>query len=174
MIKRGLSSLKIMLTEEDLHYIGGIIDGEGCITIDVFKKDGNIGYATYPMIRVTMRTQRRENPGKEVLEVFRDEFSDGQTRVTDYHESETWNLSVKGNPAREALEMLEPYLRVKRWQAKLVLSAPWDKLPSKSAFIEVMEKRDELREDRNTESKYDAEFFKEQFTRSSSALDAEW
>ena len=112
-----------MITETDLAYLAGFIDGEGCFFIGMFwckTKSGNknLNYHTY--IKIT-------NTDHAVMEWIKDTFNGtnyGQWRSTDRarkHEKKISHIQFTGKTLDEILPKLLPYLKVKKRQAEIMI-----------------------------------------------------
>lgn len=111
-----------MVSDTDLAYMAGMIDGEGSIMISVSKKHGNLTskltvYNTNePVIRWMSETF-----GGSVFKVGR------PLRLK--HRQE-WAWSTVGNPAVAILKQVMPYLKIKRTLAELAIEAWENRCPT--------------------------------------------
>lgn len=107
------------LSERDLGYIAGIIDGEGCIYIDRFKdkRKTHGRYQHVLRIKVAMTDF--------IVPLFFYEAFGGSYRRYQYNgESKTQSKDthiwgIGGDKAKKILELIWPYLKIKRKQAEV-------------------------------------------------------
>lgn len=97
-----------MLTEVEKAYISGFLDGDGCIMFQlVFRKDYVYGYQVRASIVFYQKTDHRDHlewiKGRLKYGYIRDR-TDGMTEYT----------IVGLRSVQEILQMLEPYLRLKK------------------------------------------------------------
>lgn len=157
----------------DLHYLGGVIDSEGSIYISTeASSDHRCGFRLKPRFGLTMKTRNGSDGTIELFEEFLNgvgcsyklvQQSVDMSPVADGDDAYGWRLQLtsKSN-VLPFLEEIKPYLRLKRHDAELVLSAPWDSwYRDREAFEELVDVRAEIRSmsaDRDT--KYPAEKLK--------------
>lgn len=100
-----------MPDRELLSYMGGIMDGEGCIIISRFKRDRGQNRERYNYtIRVAVSMC-----DKEIPQLFYDTFGGGiycRNRNSEYKPVYDW--VVTGRIAKEFLILIQPYLRIDR------------------------------------------------------------
>ena len=161
-------SLSTHMEESELHYIAGLIDGEGSIYIPVNKRDSGLGYRIRPKFSLEMKWDEHTQQAFILLERYIDEL-DGvsvDSKQKNYssdkrHQGRKFDVSGYDNVIG-FLEPLLDYLRVKRKPAELVVNAPWrigTTRPTdeqrKNRFMELIEIRKEIREiGANRETKY--------------------
>jgi hypothetical protein len=97
-------------------YLSGILDGEGCITVGAGKRESCINYN--PIVVV-------QNTSKELIDWLHTTFG-GQVYLSKKETNKTkaawsWRITKKKRIELLLLAVL-PYLRVKREQAKLLLT----------------------------------------------------
>ena len=93
---------------EILAYLAGIIDGEGCIAIDSYKKSkGNIHH------KLVVRCNMMDPQAIELLQLA---FPGSHIFV---EKTRVYHWGVMSTKAYECLQQLLPYLRVKRYQAAI-------------------------------------------------------
>jgi hypothetical protein len=106
---------------EDLIYIAGIVDGEGCIGVTMLRARKNrSGHTFCPFINIT-------NTDKGLIKYIHDVFPEfsksthkpGRTLRTT---RDCYRLQTSYQKAATVLRLLLPYLRVKKTQAELVLA----------------------------------------------------
>ena len=101
------------LSEAELGYIAGIIDGEGCIGIH--KHSDNRGRSRLHYLYVIV-----SNNNPDCVKFFQKRFGGW---ITARQQQKNWNVNYKwglrSERARNLLETIEPYLLLKRAQAKL-------------------------------------------------------
>ena len=106
------------MTNEQLAYIAGIIDGEGCIAVSkVVRNTHKSGYV-YQLHLVVTNTDRR------LLEYLKETTLLGSISIHAHaaeSRSPAWAWSVGSVPARRLLEKVMPYLVIKREQAALAI-----------------------------------------------------
>jgi len=103
------------MTKENLAYIAGFLDGDGCVMLQlVYRKDYLLGYQIRASI-VFYQKQRYSN----FLFWLKSKLKDGYIR--DRNDGMTEYTIVGIGPVSEVLMSLLPYLRLKRKQALLAL-----------------------------------------------------
>ena len=104
------------ITKDDAIYLAGLIDGEGCITItDSKSTSGKPNYALRLLLGNThegiMHWYAEVTSG--VLK-FRDKSSKGKG-------ANWWEVRLSSNHAAHIIEIIAPYLKIKRAQAEVAL-----------------------------------------------------
>lgn len=106
--------IKSKISSEDLAYIAGLVDGEGCIG---FTQVGQ--YKTWA-VRVTIT-----NTNLSILEWVQSIFGG---RIQSFHGKKEWkvgyHLDIRWDSAVAFLEAIEPWLRIKKEQAWVAFG--WD------------------------------------------------
>lgn len=157
-------SLMTHMREEDLYYIGGLIDGDGSFYISVEEADTNFGYRVRPKFDLTQDQTDGTDKMKGVLLRFMEEYSISYY-TREYEGSWRIQVSGKSNTVRLARK-IEPYLKKKSEQAEIIISTNWPTAGNKSfeqrrdRFMHVIRQREKLRSmlaDRDT--KYTVDFF---------------
>jgi len=110
------------LRKTDLAYIAGIIDGEGCIGIYTRGKGKG-------MLRVTVVVH---NTNEWLCQWLR--FSHGGSvhqdrRFAERNHKPCWKWSISGKLALVFLQLIFPYLRLKRLQAEIAIKFLEDRQP---------------------------------------------
>jgi hypothetical protein len=105
-----------VIAEQDLAYVAGLFDGEGCVTVS--RHQTTTAFTHQAQITIT-------NTDREILEWVQGLFGLGSIQVkpsySDRHSAGyTWVASSR--QARDFLLAVSPYLRVKRQQANLALA----------------------------------------------------
>lgn len=163
-----------MVSEKELHYLGGIYDAEGHFGIQVgVAREMRLGYEVRPVAYIGMKLADGSSETRELVKRFAEENEFG----TGIYERDTmWKFEAGGAGAIEVMEEILPYLKLKASTVEQILAVDWDSVrQDKSAFIDAMIVRDSLRESNNRTSKYDAEYFREEFeVESESATETEW
>lgn len=158
------------MNESDLHYLGGLLDGEGCFTISVGKKDGHpFGHYIRPTIAINMLAEEEHTQARDLMDELLDEAGvDVETRDDDNSQGvEVWRARASGQSAIAVLGVIESYLRLKRPQAELLLSVDWSAVRTdRDEFLKAARVRDEVRElhGGTSRSKYDYETLKSEVT----------
>ena len=110
------------MTKEELAYIAGFLDGDGCIMLQlVWRNDYLLGYQIRSSIVFYQKSKYfkfLEWLKKKLIYGYIRHRNDGMSEYT----------IVGGRPVREVLEHLLPYLRLKKEQAILAISIS-DKMP---------------------------------------------
>lgn len=101
-----------MISQSDLSYLGGIIDGEGSILIA--KRKTKSGFRYDGVLTISMTD---EYPIKLLASINNLPYSIG---VSDYGKK-AFKLFVSAKKCRDLLMILLPYIRIKRLEAMLVL-----------------------------------------------------
>ena len=131
-----------MTADTDLAYMAGLIDGEGCVSIDkINHKNGR----TYYGLRVTFT-----NSSIEVIEWIKDHFAKHTWHTTDHRGKKSIHCMVwRSDQAAELLRSLQPYLVVKARHAEWAILFQ-DSLPdvgkAKTTTDEELAWRAEVRE----------------------------
>lgn len=101
------------LVNTDLAYVAGLIDGEGCIHLEVSK-----GRWYQPRVSVGMT-----EPALPLLTSLRDEWGGTlyQMRKPTTKWAGAWTWHMTGHPAAKLLTAITPYLRLKGNQAEAAL-----------------------------------------------------
>lgn len=110
----------------DLAYIGGIIDGEGCITITRTSSRKRMSGKSYDLY-VTVAMCDEETP-RWLYENFRGSLT--LQKKPKPHHRDVWRWRLASLQARDFLILIEPYLRMKRAQAKLGVQFQNSRKPS--------------------------------------------
>lgn len=157
--------------EKTLHYLGGLLDGEGSFQISVGKeKRTPLGYRARPKVEVWMKRENgREDEIRWNLEQLAIEAGVScQSKEVDRQSDsyECWKFGVFGHTnVVPFIQEIKPYLRLKEQHAKLLLEPQWRGANSEvERFMEIMDVRERLRSisaDRG--SKYDRDYFKKEF-----------
>lgn len=95
------------LSEEDLAYLAGLVDGEGTITIGQ-----NRGFLN-PYLNIT-------NTSPQLLKWMKQKVSVGS--IYEKNHGEAWEWRINGYGILPALEQIKPYLVVKRLQAESLIA----------------------------------------------------
>lgn len=104
------------MTKEELAYIAGFLDGDGCIMLQlVFRHDYVFGYQIRASIVFYQKQQYRH-----FLEWLKENLTDGYIRNRNDGMSEYTIAGVL--PVTRVLKLLLPYLKLKKGQASLALS----------------------------------------------------
>lgn len=102
-------------------YVAGLIDGEGCIDLQItYHKD----YPGRPYISPRLRVSMAE-AAKPVLEIFNANFGGGLSKRPRKFDNpnwqDAWEWSLHGKSLRPVLQNLVNHLIVKKEQAKLLI-----------------------------------------------------
>jgi len=152
-------------TQEDLYYLGGLIDGEAGVWIGVGKsKTCRLGYRVAPEFQMGMKEMESNEKIKDTLQTLCYEIEVNYT-FRDVDDGYAWHFEIHSKRDVLAfLHVMKDYVRAKRDTFETILSIDWDaRAMTEERFIKIMETRDELRSESNRKSKYDAEYFKEEF-----------
>lgn len=104
------------VTREELAYIAGFLDGDGCIMLQlIFRHDYSLGYQIRSSIVFYQKTQYTD-----FLSWLKRKLIAGYIRERNDGISEYTIVGVK--PVTEVLRLLDPYLKLKKRQARLALS----------------------------------------------------
>lgn len=119
------------MEERDLFYAAGIIDGEGCITLRYHNKDGR----SRPLLQVSVG-----NTDQWLVEWLRSSFGGNITyrQRVQKNWKPLWLWSAENKIAGEFLELIIPYLRLKKPQAELAIEFQSRKRPRNR--VTLMEK----------------------------------
>jgi hypothetical protein len=103
------------VTEQELAYIAGFLDGDGCVMLQlVYRHDYVLGYQIRSSIVFYQKTEYLE-----FLEWLKRRLKVGYLRNRNDEISELTIVGIK--PVTQVLEKLYPYLRLKKRQAKISL-----------------------------------------------------
>lgn len=109
-------------SHDDLIYLAGLIDGEGCIRITNCPRP--IGR---PLFRVEIAV---ELTTPLVLEWAKDRWDGSITHSTNAGRKDTWAWRLSGDAATTLLHRLQPYMKIKQQQAWLAQEAWAQRQPS--------------------------------------------
>jgi hypothetical protein len=151
------------MDEEDLHYLGGMIDADGSMYISVMKKErAKWGFTFVAKLSVTGKDKQN---CQERHYLFKQLAEENDVRIQKFglHDGSK-STRVAGSAVIDLLEVLLPYLREKRETAEVMVNAPWpdnrygaDGQPEEE-FRGMVRAREKVRElNSGTRTKYDAE-----------------
>lgn len=114
------------MEENDLHYLGGLIDADGSIYVQVRKTDrAKFGFYISPVIHVVGVDKEEYNERHHLLRGLANEI--GADFGMEMHPNDgTKKTVIQGSTAVKTLEALAPYLREKKPQAERILKEDWD------------------------------------------------
>ena len=116
------------MTKEELAYISGFLDGDGCIMLQlVYRHDYVLGYQIRASIVFYQKTQHRD-----FLVWLKNKLKFGYIRERNDGMCEYTIVGV--NPVTNVLTLLKPYLKLKKKQSKLALSV-LSKMPGRGRDI---------------------------------------
>lgn len=107
------------LSDREIAYLAGFFDGEGCVSILRFAEKRRA--ATYFAYRLQVRIG---NTNLEVLEWIQSKFGGtiyDQVRSVPGNRKPFWAWHTSGHKAKTFLEMIEPFVIVKRRQIQVAL-----------------------------------------------------
>ena len=137
-----------MTTQTDWAWLGGIIDADGCITVQRFSSRSK--GIRLPAGRMLLRPYVLVvNSDKRMVdEVQRILGGRGCVYLAQQHDNPNWNdiwrYQAGSNTAREIIREVRPYLRVKDHVADLVLQLPELKRAGIRTFNETIAIYDEM------------------------------
>jgi len=105
--------------EFDLCWLGGIIDGEGCITISSFWKryNGNSNFTASPIIQITNTNYELVTEVSRIYKLTGIRFHIAEFQPKLKNTKIRYDISIKGlERCREAIDILGSYIRIKRNQ----------------------------------------------------------
>lgn len=107
------------LVAEELAWLAGFFDAEGCVSIIKFKRKNGVGYR----LKVSV-----SNTNRSVLEYIISKFASGG-KIADHKDlrgnrKENHEFYIYGNSAKDFLKFILPYLIVKKEQAVYALAFP--------------------------------------------------
>lgn len=153
------------MDEEDLHYLGGMIDADGSIYVSVRKTDrAKYGYYIGPVVHIAGTDHPNYQVRHELFEELSKEI-DADFSFEE-HADTTAQSKIKGSTAIRFLEVVTPYLREKAPIAERVLEADWDgnqfgpngRSPENwKSLVQVRTDIQELMSHSNTKRKYNEE-----------------
>ncbi|MEK9156129.1 MAG: LAGLIDADG family homing endonuclease [Patescibacteria group bacterium] len=119
------------MLEEDLAYVAGFLDGDGCLMAQLVKRSGYLrGY----QIRLSIVFyQKVQNIGH--LEWLKAQFGDGYIRKRNDEMAEYTIVGLE--PVGRILQRIYPHLRLKRKLAKLILQI--SRMPRKLTIDRYLE-----------------------------------
>jgi|TARA_B110000967_G_scaffold194063_1_gene222185 hypothetical protein len=131
------------LTEADMHYLAGFLDGDGSIMAQIVKGNGyKYGYT----IRVTVCFYQKTTRHWFLLKLRKLLGKEWKVRKKNDGMSE---LYITGfTPVKNLLSILQPYFRLKPRLAKLVLEIieEYSQVQTEAGFLEVCKKIDKTAE----------------------------
>jgi len=106
----------LKLSDAEAAYIAGFFDGEGMVTIHRDRAKGARGPRVNPNYVMSVRIAQGSLP---VLEWIKSKVGGSITRRfrESHHTRQHWTLALKSHPAQNFLEVVLPYLIVKREEA---------------------------------------------------------
>ena len=108
--------MMVVIKTEDLAYIAGFLDGDGCIMLQlVYRKDYILGY----QIRASIVFYQKQT-NSYFLEWLKEIFKVGYIRYRNDGMAEYTIVGV--NAVKNILEFLSPYLKLKQKQSEVALS----------------------------------------------------
>jgi len=102
------------MLSEDLSYIAALLDGEGCISLQLNHPNDKVRTATYLLkVRIT-------NTYKPVLDWLLSVSGGKLYKVKKYmpQRKQAWSWEMSGSEAVQFLHSIYPYLRIKKSQAE--------------------------------------------------------
>ncbi len=126
-----------MATKEDYIYLAGLIDGEGCIYGHTLKRD------KYEIIVARLSVKMVD---KEIIDWIYKTFGGfvykkRDDREKQYHTLWSWEVS-KAEYLIPFLENIIPYLKLKKYRAKLLLDLKKRVLKTKKLYLKKIEEDD--------------------------------
>ena len=100
----------------ELPYLAGLLDGEGCIVVSKYRRKDRVGSKDYYCLRIKVA-----NKNYEVINLFREVFGCGSVYQNKQSGVWEWSLTSSGK-VKEVLESLLPFLIVKRKQSLAALT----------------------------------------------------
>lgn len=132
----------MLLTKEELYYIAGFIDGDGCILAQIVnRKDYKLKF----QIKVSIILYQKTSRHWFLLEMQK-KINLGNLRKRNDNMSE---LTITGNtPVKNFLNLIKDFLIIKKPTAKLVLEIidKLENVKNKDDFIEVCKLVDKIAE----------------------------
>jgi hypothetical protein len=110
-------------TRDDLCYLAGFVDGEGCFFIGLFKtksaSTGNINLNYHTLLKIS-------NNNYEVLQSLCEQFGGSidkrnKKQKLREHECVTYSLEFSGNSLTDITKLLLPLLRAKKKHAEVMI-----------------------------------------------------
>lgn len=110
-------------THDDLCYLAGFVDGEGCFFIGLFKTKsaatGNINENYHTLLKIS-------NNNYEVLEWIKERFGgsiDKRNKKQKLRDKEfiTYSLEFSGNSLTDITKLLLPHLKIKKRHAEVMI-----------------------------------------------------
>lgn len=157
------------MEEANRQYLGGVFDSEGSVYIQVAESNTTLGYRIRPKLMLNMKNVGETTQVRSLLCSFSEEHDVSYTtRESDgYNEgTQHWRWETTSNESAVTfLEAMLPYLRVKKRVAELVAGEEWY-VYGEERFMELLKVREQVRElSADRQSKYDPEFFRNEFNR---------
>jgi len=145
------------MDEEDLHYLGGVIDSDGCVSVEVVQADYyRFDFSFKPKLRITGGAHDKFKPRHEILDEICRELNANRNEWTETVEtgqglSEYRYSSVKGKPAHTLFKRIVPYIREKRSDVQHLLSLRWPFLTGTSdwkrrSYLDAVNALEHIRE----------------------------
>ncbi|MCK5608870.1 hypothetical protein KAR91_43760 [Candidatus Pacearchaeota archaeon] len=99
--------------KKDYRYLAGIIDGEGCISINLYNKQAS---------KYNLRV-RVDNTSKELIFWIAENFGGKVRFQKSYHRNyrDIWRWEINYKNLEKLIKKILPYLIIKKEQAKLAL-----------------------------------------------------
>ncbi len=110
-------------TRDDLIYLAGFVDGEGCFFIGLFGTIARPGAKSYPNYHTLLKISNNYYP---VLEWAHNTFGGSidkrmRKQKLRHNETPTFSLEFTGNKLTQITKDLLPFLKVKHEQAKVMI-----------------------------------------------------
>ena len=152
------------MEEGQLHYLGGIIDADGSIYVNVNKRDAaQFGYYLRPMIQVTGSTKDHHSTRHDLMRDLAEEM-ELKSHSQRQKRSDVIHTTIAGVSALELMELIRPYVREKGEVIDIILDAPWPRNrygmngQPEEEFRECVKAREQVREMNSaSHTKYDRE-----------------
>lgn len=110
------------MNKEDLIYIAGLFDGEGCITIRMNRPTNTSKHKSVLFSLVVKVTMCHEETIKYLYDTFRvGHFRKNTGKDMGISRSDAWSWTVMSRDALAVLKLLYPYLKTKKSEANVAL-----------------------------------------------------
>ena len=118
----------------DLNYVAALVDSEGCLTFGFYYRDHGGTQVFYPIAMVT-------NGRYDVLVELRQFGGNVYRRKPVANRKPAWDWRMQAQPVYPFLDLIKPYLRMKRAQADILLNANMENIDWSVAQIRQLNRR---------------------------------
>lgn len=143
------------MKEEELAYIAGYLDADGCITIYRRKPTNTNGQKNpihYPDIHISSINQ-------EIIKMFKDLYGGCITKDTSQHKNPLYNWKPNISDMKNFLLSIRPYIKLKKQQCDIMINFLEERESSKRQCLsrEQLDRREKCLQDIQRGNQYRGE-----------------